>query len=577
MAVIARKTENSLVAHKSIRIRNQNVNEAEKIVADFGVSEVTARILAARGFKSDEILKQFITPSLREGLPEPKKLLNLDSACKLISEIANAGKSIAICCDFDVDGLSGGAQVHHFFNTVGIKNKVFVPDRFEDGYGLNEKMIREIADQGFALVITIDYGTTNLKELNLAKSLGLLSVVVDHHHVGDTITPCDVFINPNQKGCDFADRLLCASGLAWYLILGLRNYFKGGDRIDVKSYLDLACLGTICDMVPLKGANRVIAKRGLEQLGKTKRPGLVALKNAIGIYKDPTCTDVSFGIGPRLNAAGRIEKGEVVIELLTTDDSEKATKIAQRLNKLNVERQDTENFVKESAVKIISSWDSLPSGLVIHDKKFHTGVIGIVAQRLVETYYRPAVVLGMDSAGIYKGSVRGIKGFNVVEALSAVGKHLIKFGGHEGAGGLSVEESKLEVFSSAFIKECQKRLKSIETEPYVEADTETSLPSLTIELINELKSFVPFGMGNPNPVLLMKKMRVLYVKVLKNTHLKAMLTDGKTYLSGLMWRQVSHPSLVKGNEVNVAFKPDINSFNGNIEIQAHLQAIELIS
>lgn len=575
MSIQPRAASGVSVAYKVIRLKKQHPKEAEKIGKKFGLSAVSARVLAARNFKADDELKHFITPSLREGLPEPRRLMNLTAACQLIADIARQAKKIAICCDFDVDGLSGGAQVHHFLNALNISNQVFVPDRFEEGYGLNENMIRAIADAGFSLVITVDYGTTNIKELTLAKSLGLKTIVVDHHHVSE-VPPCDIFVNPNQKGCNFAGSILSAAGLAWYLILELRNHIEGAEKLDVKSYLDLACLGTICDMVPLIGANRVIAKRGLELMHRTTKPGLIALKNAIGLSKEPTCTDISFGIGPRLNAAGRMVHGEVVIELLTSSDSEKTKKIAHSLNRLNLERQDAEVDVKERAVSLIKKLDSLPFGLVAFDKDFHTGVIGIVAQRLVETFYRPAVVLGMDSHGIYKGSVRGIKGFSVVECLRSVGEHLIKFGGHEGAGGLSVHPDNLESFALAFDKECKKRLKTLELEPYSEADTEIELSELDLDIIKELKAFAPFGMGNPNPVLLMRNLRVLDVRVLKNAHLKVMFTDGKRYLAGLMWRQNSHPALAPGFMINLAFRPETNTFSGSTEIQANIQAVELV-
>lgn len=562
------------IAYKAIRLKTQDEKIAAEIAKAHRLSPVAARVLAARGFSPDKNLKNFIQPSLREGLPHPIELKNLASACELISQIVKEKRPIAICCDFDVDGLSGGAQVHHFFNTLGIENQVFVPDRFEDGYGLNDRMIKKIAKADFGLIITIDYGTTNIKELSLAKEFGLKTIVVDHHHVGDSKPPADVFVNPNQKGCGFADQVLCASGLAWYLIMHLKNYLKGGDKIDPKSYLDLACLGTICDMVPLVGTNRIIAKRGLEQLTISKRVGLNALKNVAGLHGMLSCSDVSFGIGPRLNAAGRMVHGEVVIELLTTSDSEKAKKLSQQLNKLNTERQETENQVKDRAIEIVSKRGFIPAGLVIHNPDFHTGVVGIVAQRLVETFYRPAVVLGMDSPGIFKGSVRGIKGFSVVESLAAVSKHLIKYGGHSGAGGLSLEENRLADFALAYEKECEKRLSGLELDPYVEADTEVALEDINVELVEELSRFAPFGMGNPNPVLLVRDLRVTDLKVLKDAHLKATLSDGKRYISGLFWRQTSHPDLIPGKKVNLAFRPDTNNFRGTVELQANIQAVE---
>jgi single-stranded-DNA-specific exonuclease len=570
----AKYLENSKNVYKTIRLRSQNNEEAKKISAQYNLSPVAANALAARGFKADLVLSNYIKPSLREGLPDPKGLKNLDKACELISETLKKKGKIAICCDFDVDGLSGGSQLHAFLNVLGVENKVFVPDRFEDGYGLNEKMIRQIAKDKYALVICIDYGTTNIKELNLARELGLKSIVVDHHHVGDIKPACDVFVNPNQKDCGFSESILCASGLTFYLLLGLKNCLKEASHIDIKDYLDLACLGTICDMVPLRGVNRIIAKRGLELLTKTTRPGLQALKNVSGLNKEIQCSHVSFGIGPRLNAAGRMIHGDVVVELLTTNDSVKAEKLAQQLNRLNLERQEIEQRVKEKAVYLVNGLEKLPYGIVVHDNEFHTGVIGIVAQRLVEAFYRPSIVLGMDDEGTYKGSVRGIKGFSVIEALNSVSKYLIKFGGHEGAGGLAIKSENLEAFALAFADVCEERLLKLEIDPYVEADAGVFLSDLDLDLVKELKSFAPFGVGNPSPVLLIHNLKVKDVRVLKNTHLKVTFSDGKRYLTGFLWKQTEHPELLAGNKVNLAFRPDENTFNGSTEIQANIQAVE---
>jgi single-stranded-DNA-specific exonuclease len=577
MAIPAFKSDLSGASHRvhrKVRVRPENKAEAKKIAEQYGVNPVVARILAARGFISDAELQHFLTPTLREGLPDPSTLKNLSEACVLIRECHEAGKAIAICCDFDVDGLSGGSVAHGFFQEAGIKSQVFVPDRFADGYGLNEKAVREIAAAGFGLLLTIDFGTTNVKELTIAKELGLVTVVVDHHHTGGNVPPADVFINPHQDGCGFAKKIPCAAGLAWYLVVGLRRELKLTE-VDPKSYLDLSCLGTICDMVPLVGVNRIIAKRGLELLSETKRPGLRAMKQLIGIQGLVGCSDVSFGIGPRLNAAGRMVHGEVVVELLTTKDSIRAEKLAKQLNDLNLERQEVEGTVKTDAIQKVEEAGGPGAGIVVWDPEFHTGVIGIVAQRLVETYYRPSVVMGMDSEGIFKGSVRGIKGFSVVGALGAVGSLLIKFGGHEGAGGFSIKEENLEEFKAAFITECAKRLQTLETVPYADADTEVTLPEVTIALVDELKNLAPFGMGNPAPIVLLRNMRVVEVKTIKGVHLKALLSDGQRYISAIMWRQPSHPALTVNGRVDVVFRPEVSSWGGTSELQANLQAIEV--
>ncbi len=390
--------------HKRVKLRSQNKSVAEKIEYSCALSPLTSRILAARGFEPGDELENYLVPTLRSGLPNPTELKNLGAAVDCIQK-------------------------------AGAYARVYVPDRFTEGYGLNERIIREVKADGYELLISVDYGTTNVDELNLAKSLGLKTIVVDHHHV-ETNPPADIFINPHQAGCGFANGELSAAGLAWYLTLGLRKKFPDNPKLDPKNYLDLACLGTICDMVPLRGANRIIARRGLECLGRTERPGLIALKNVTGAGGKLSCSNISFGIGPRINAAGRMLNGEIVIDLLTTDDSKKADKLAKKLHKLNKDRQDTEQGVKDAAFKQVLGKSTIPDGIVAYSKDFHTGVIGIVAQRLVEQFYRPSAVMGFEN-GMYKGSVRGIKGLSVVGLRSSLSSHLETYGGHEGAGGFS--------------------------------------------------------------------------------------------------------------------------------------------
>lgn len=550
---------------KQVKLREQNLKAAAEIAKQYSLSPLASRVLAARDFKTGSELENFLTPALKTGLPDPSNLKGLKDAVKLLASTLKQGKNISISCDFDVDGLTGGSQLYDFLKRLGAKTSVLIPDRFSEGYGLNERIVREAKD----LLVTVDFGTTNPKELALAKELGLKTIVIDHHFVKE-IPPCDVFINPQQEGCGFADKILSASGLVWFFLLGLKKELDC--EIDLKEFLDLAALGTICDMVPLTSVNRIIAKRGLEALSLTNRRGLRSLKALAGISNPVSCYDVGFGLGPRINAAGRLVSGQMVVELLTTDDTSKADSIASKLHNLNAERQDIEAEMKSLAFSKVP--EDPPWGIVSAHETFHTGVIGIVAQRIVEAFYRPAVVLGPDSDGIYKGSVRGIKGFNVVLALSELSAHLEKFGGHEGAGGLSIKEDSISKFKLAWENLCQDKLKALETEPSVEADTEASLKELHVDSIKELESFAPFGIGNPSPQILFPELKVLDVKLIKSAHLKVTLSDGKATVPGLFWKLTSHPNLNPGKIVNVVAKPSINSYNGYQDIQLVLSAVQ---
>lgn len=559
---------------KKIKLKLQNPSLGQAIMESFNIHPVASRVLAARGYKPDETLKNFITPSLKDGIPSPDGIKNLQLAADLLIFDLKSGNKVAICSDFDVDGLSSAALVSTFFKHIKLDHISLVPDRFTEGYGLNKKMIQQAKDAGCSTILTIDYGTKNGEELAFANQLGLKTVVVDHHHVGDSAPSCDAFVNPAQQGCGFAGATLCAAGLSWYLIVSMKQRLGVSAQVDPKLYLDLAALGTICDMVPLTGVNRVIAKRGLELLTNTQRVGLVALKNIAGINGTVNCSDVSFGLGPRINAAGRMVHGSLVLDLLTTNEHSKAQHIAKKLNALNAERQEMEQKIKDAALAQIQTLNSLPPALVVWDQTFHTGVLGIVAQRLVEIYYRPSAVMGSDGEGVLKGSVRGVKGISVVDLLERSAHTLIKYGGHVGAGGFAVLESKVEEFKAAFTSASLEAAAGLDLFPSVEADAEANIRELDLNLIRDLQKFAPFGMGNSSPILLARDLSVAEVRDIKGAHLKAILTDGSHFINAVLWRTKSHPALFKGSKINAALKLELNNYRGVAEIVANLQAVE---
>lgn len=563
---------------KEIILREQNIEASKQIEQKYNLSSVCANVLAARGFKDDEQLKTFLYPTFKEGLPSPNGMLGLNEAAKIILDAILKNQIIAICSDFDVDGLTSSSQLQNLFSSLNVKSVIYVPDRFKEGYGLNNRMIDEAHLSGASLLLSLDYGTTNKEQVKYAKSLGMKVVVVDHHHVGTNDPEADAFVNPKQQGCKFQEYELCTAGLVWYLIIVLRNMliqngFK--DVKDPKEFLDLASIGTICDMVPLKGPNRVIAKKGLEFLAETKRVGIQALKNSIGLQKNITSYDVSFNIGPRLNAAGRMLTGEIVSELLTTNDEKRAKKIAEKLEKLNSKRQSVEEQIKKEAIKQVEKLDYIPYGICVYHPDFHTGVIGIVAQRLVEIYYKPSIVLGLDEDGIYKGSVRGIEGFSVIECLESLAPYLEKFGGHTMAGGLSVKREMVKVLAEKFNLYCKKKFHDKEVNCKVYADTQVNISELNKKVVDELNIFSPNGSSNPSPLLLCKNLEVKKIYIIKNAHLKVVFSDeSNRILTGMLWRQIDNPLLKEGKHVDVVFKPSVSTYYGIEEIQATICAVD---
>jgi single-stranded-DNA-specific exonuclease len=557
---------------KTISIREQNSAVAQEIESAHGLSKIISQILASRGFEPGSKLVEFISPSLKFGLKPPSELKGLQEAVALIVQTIKSRQSVFICSDFDVDGLSGAAQMTLFFRSFGIPLTVRVPNRFTEGYGLNYTIIQEAIDSKSSLLITIDFGTKNVEELALAKKNGIKTIVIDHHICDKTIPDVDAFINPNQEGCSFSSENLCASGLVWYVIASLKNHFP--DTFEPKEFLDLACLGTICDMVPLTGINRVIATRGLEILSTSRKPGLRALVKKVSRKKELNAYDVSFGIGPRLNAAGRLEHGDIVLNLITTVDQKKAEKTADTLDKLNSQRQKTEVKVKDDAISKVLTLPTLPYGIVVWGTNYHTGVVGIVAQRLVEKFYRPSVVLGLEEdKKTLKGSVRGIKGVNVVEVLEKCSNFLIKFGGHHAAGGLSLDLEHIDAFTEKFDRACAELLAHETCNPNVMADAEVSFREVTYDLINQLKVFAPTGMGNATPVMLTKRVKVQSVAPVGNGRYKLMLTHDNVALAGFLWRQGDTISIKPGDLLDVAYKVAINTYNGSESIQLNIEAV----
>lgn len=562
-----------------IIVKESRPDFATEIASALGIHPIAAQVLAARGYDSLNQVRDFLSPTLRSGLPHPQEIFRIEEAGRLIGSIARSGAAIAVCCDFDVDGLTGGSQLIRFFNALGIPAFCFVPDRFIDGYGLSRRLIDEAKARGCSLMITVDFGTKNSVELDYARSLGLESIVIDHHHVGDEKVAADVFINPHQKGCGFAQGILSASGLVWFVISYLKGILPGGEKIDAKELLSLSCLGTICDMVPLQGPNRIIARRGLEALGRSSILGLAQLREVSRVKGEVSCYDVGFLLGPRINAAGRMEHGSLVIDLLTTADESEAVRLARKLEDLNEKRQLTEKAIQAKAEDQIAGLSGLPSAILSFGDDFHLGVVGIVAQRLAEKFRRPAAVAGLDSSSqkgrdsIYKGSVRGVRGFNVVDALSNVRETLIKFGGHQGAGGFAVAAGALREFAIGFVAESQRQLGGEPAPHAVDADCEVRLDDLSFGLVDTFEKFSPFGVGNPAPTLVARGLEVREVRNLKNNHLRVTFAEGNRHLVGMLWRAGNNPLVRQGAKLDVAFKLERNSYEGYVALRANVQGI----
>src|SRR5512147_770780 len=370
------------------RLKPVDESTAKRFAEELNVSPLIARILTLRGFTDSDATRCYLSSSLRSDLPSPFEMADMDAAVCRIVDAVRKNEQIGIWGDYDVDGTTGASVLVSFLREIGAQPIYHVPHRIEEGYGLNVEGLKRLRERGARLVVTVDCGISNAKEVAAASDFGLDLVVIDHHQPPDQLPPAVAVVNPHRKDCAFPDKGMCAAGLAFYLVIGLRaklreaGWFKNGAAPDIRHFLDIVTLGTIADMVPLKGVNRTLIKRGLSELGTSTRPGVVALKRVAGIADgEVSAGQVGFRLGPRINAAGRVDYGIKVVELLTTNSSETAQRIAQELEAHNIERRAVEAAVLEQALACATA--VMDGGgchsLVLAGDGWHAGVLGIVA------------------------------------------------------------------------------------------------------------------------------------------------------------------------------------------------------
>jgi single-stranded-DNA-specific exonuclease len=556
------------------RLKPIDESTVERLTEELKLSPLIARILTLRGFTDNDATRCYLSSSLRSDLPSPFEMADMDAAVHRIVDAVRNKEQIGIWGDYDVDGTTGASVLVSFLREIGAQPIYHVPHRIEEGYGLNVEGLKRLQERGARLVVTVDCGISNAKEVAAANAFGLDLVVVDHHQPPDELPPAVAVVNPHRKDCAFPDKGMCAAGLAFYVVIGLRaklretGWFKNGAAPDIRHFLDIVTLGTIADMVPLKGVNRTLIKRGLAELGVSTRPGVVALKRVAGIADgEVSAGQVGFRLGPRINAAGRVDYGIKVVELLTTDSSETAQRIAQELEEHNLERRAIEAGVQQHALAqadaAIAAGDR--HSLVLAAEGWHPGVLGIVASRVVERFYRPTVVIGFND-GVGKGSARSIRGFHMVEAFHACADHLDKFGGHEFAGGLSIRPEQLAPFAEAFEQAARRTLSAEQLSPLLEIDAQLDFSQLTLPLIRELEVMQPFGVGNPEPVFTTVNAEICERKVF-SAGVRFRLRQAGKVVSGVIFGVGDEYPGQPGESIDVAYRLAENEWNGNTSVE----------
>ena len=562
---------------KKWRFRNADLDSSLALASEAGVSPFAAQLLINRGIKTAAEARAYLYPTFDE-LHSPFKLADMDKAVERIHKAISRGEKICVYGDYDTDGTTATALLLNTFRHMDVAADYYIPNRFGEGYGLSEDTIREIHQERDAkLLITVDCGITSVQEVALANQLGMDVIVTDHHQPETEQPAAHALISPKIPGNEYPYTELAGVGLAFKLAQALID-----DKVFLESLLDLVALGTVVDMASLTGENRILSRLGLAELDKRERPGIHALCEAAG-HKIDTPLDgsaLSFKLGPRINAAGRMDTADKVVDLLTTDSEDVATRIASQLNQANQKRQDLEKQIQDQAVEIIEKEvDDDTVGIVVASDRWDEkaqGVVGIVAARLMQTYYKPAIVLAINGDEA-TGSGRCIEGMNLADSLVACTELLVKHGGHAAAAGLTIETRNIPKFKEAFDKYACEHLTQEALQPKLDLEFETHLSLLTLDTLKELEQFEPFGQKNPSP--LFGKRRVKVVDGTPRTmgqdgsHLKMFVSDSAVKHCAIAWG--AGDQLVTFNRPNVsldvAFSPQINEWQGTRSIQIILK------
>jgi single-stranded-DNA-specific exonuclease len=536
----------------------------EALAEELGLSETTATVLVRRGLDDPAEARAFL--AAESPGHDPLGLGDMAAAVERIRAAVAAGERICVHGDYDVDGISATAVCVLVLRELGAAVDWRLPSRFDEGYGLAPETIEQLAADGVDLVVTVDCGITAVDEVARARELGLDVIVTDHHRPADTLPDCPVVAT---RPSDYPCPDLCGTGVVHTLARAL----LGDEHPALARTLDLVALATIADVVPLVDENRALAAQGLRALARTRRPGLQALMRSARV--DPAAVDataVGFRLAPRINAAGRLGRPDVALELLLTDDAAEAERLAAQLEELNRERQSVEERILREAVARVESWspaERARRGYVLWDETWHEGVNGIVASRLVERFNRPVVLIAQSATG-WKGSGRSVPAFDLHGALGACSDHLERYGGHRAAAGLSIATEQLEAFREAFAAHADAVLADSDLRTVTPIDAIVPAHALTLELAEELDRLAPFGLGNPEPTLLVASVEAFSASVVgEGKHLRFRIRqherDGGSAIAFGLGRQLDR--LQQPGRYDVAFRLKENRWNGTVAPQ----------
>ena len=546
-----------------------NVSEPEmgavNALVQGGYSPLSAMILSARGIKDPRQAKNYL--NCDAALPDPFLMKNMDLAAGRVGLAMARGEKIAVFGDYDVDGITSTCLLTDFLRRHGANCVWYIPGRLEEGYGLNPIAIHQLHGEGVSLIITVDCGITAVEEANLCRQLGMDLVITDHHECKEILPQAAAVVDPHQPGCAYPHKTLSGVGVAFKLAAAL----CGSQEEVLADYADMVCLGTVADVMLLQGENRVFVSRGLESLRHTHRPGIAALMKESGCGPDHvTASSIGFMLAPRINAAGRMGRIELAVELFLTADPAQASHLAKALCDLNRQRQAVESQIYDQAVSMLPT-DKVPEAIVLADETWHQGVVGIVASRIAEEYCCPTFLICLDGEH-GKASSRSFGGFNLFSSLMALSSLLESYGGHELAAGFTISRGQIPAFRQQICRLASTYYRDDTPRTCLDIDCAIPMEILSIKGIESLSALEPCGNGCPKPVLMMENLVVDRISMVGGgRHMRLRLRQGRNWLNAIYFSATPEScSIHPGDLVDVAFNPQINEFRGERTVQMNV-------
>ena len=550
---------------------------------EFGIHPIISQILVSRGILDIEAARRYLHPSLND-LHSPFLMKDMKKGVSRLLKAIHDHEEIIIYGDYDADGITSVVILYKFIKEITPHINYYIPDRVQEGYGLKIPAIDKFKNNNVKLLITVDCGISDVEQITYAQSIGIDTIVLDHHEISGPLPPAVASINPNREDCSFPFKGLAGVGIAYNFLIALRGslnkegFWRDRNHPNLKEYLDIVTLGTIGDMAPLIDENRIFAKIGLELITESQRPGIKALKEVSGVDNQPIDSfKASFSLIPRINAAGRIASALDAVKLLLADDMTEARMLAEKLDSYNRNRQLMEKKILNEILERISNNNVIEkmNSFVFASDKWHPGVIGIVASRLVELFNRPAFVISLNN-GVGKGSGRSVSDFNIYKGIQQCAPLLLSYGGHYHAAGISIKEENIDEFAGLLDKIIQNSFEFTQQSSPIIIDSECQISDISLDLIEQLDILAPFGSKNPEPLLYARNIKVSSPIVVGNSHLKMWVNSNGTSFDSIWFNMGKYQTELNDANVDIVFTPQINNWNGSPNIQLKMKDVNII-